>query len=120
MQKEHVNAALKLLTDNMTGGILALNDEALDMLRQKHPEARNRQEDITLQGPMKSINPILFVEIDDEMIIKAAKNTKGGSGPSGMDADGWRKILVSRIYGDYGKDLRRAFAEFIKKIFIYR
>ena len=93
----------------MTGGILPLNDETLDLLRQKHPEARNRQEDITLQGPMQSINPILFDEIDDEMIIKAAKNTKGGSAPSGMDADGWRKILVSRVYGDSAKGICRVY-----------
>ena len=44
MQKGHVNAALKRLTDNMTVGILPLNDETLDLLRQKHPKARNRQE----------------------------------------------------------------------------
>ena len=40
MQKGHVNAALKLLTNNMTGGILPLKVETLDLLRQKHLEAR--------------------------------------------------------------------------------
>ena len=42
--------------------------------------------------------------------------TKGGSGPSGMDAGGWRKILSSRVYGVTGRDLRRALANVIKKI----
>jgi hypothetical protein len=33
-----------------------------------------------------------------------------------MDADGWRKILTSNHYGPTGADLRKAFAEVIKKM----
>ena len=29
------------------------------------------------------------------MVLQAAIDTRGGSGPSGMDADGWRRILTS-------------------------
>ena len=36
--------------------------------------------------------------------------------PSGLDADGWRKVLASKSYGTINADLRRAFANFIKKI----
>ena len=50
------------------------------------------------------------------MVKEAALKTKGGSGPSGLDADGWRKILVSKSYGTINADLRRAFANVIKKI----
>ena len=48
--------------------------------------------------------------------MKAAQKTKGGSGPSGLDADGWRKPLTSRVYGDDGRDLRTAIANVTKKI----
>ena len=41
---------------------------------------------------------------------------KGGSGPSGLDADGWRRILISSVYGTATTDLRCAIAEFIKKL----
>ena len=50
------------------------------------------------------------------MVKEAALKTKGGSGPSGLDADGWRKILVSKSYRTINADLRRAFANVIKKI----
>ena len=33
-----------------------------------------------------------------------------------MDADGWRKLLVSKVYGECGQDLRSAFAVSIKKM----
>ena len=39
LQKGNVNGALKLLTNNMSGGILPLNDDTLNLLIQKHPEA---------------------------------------------------------------------------------
>ena len=50
------------------------------------------------------------------MVKVAALKTKGGSGPSKLDADRWRKIFVSKSYGIINVDLRRAFASVIKKI----
>ena len=62
--------------------------------------------------------PVIFEDIDESIAKEAALKTKGGSGPSGLDADGWRKILVSMSYGTVNPDLRRAFANVIKKICI--
>ena len=39
----------------------------------------------------------------------AANNNKG------LDAVGWRKPLTSKVYGDSGRDLRRAIANMIKR-----
>ena len=50
------------------------------------------------------------------MVKEAALKTKGGSGPSRLDTDGWRKILESTSYGRINADLRRAFVNVIKKI----
>ena len=44
MQKGNVNGALKLLTNNMSNGILPLTDETLHLLRTKHPEMQNAHE----------------------------------------------------------------------------
>ena len=52
------------------------------------------------------------------MVLEVVKITREGSGPSGMDEDGWRRILVSRDYGDAGNDLRKVIASLIKKICI--
>ena len=48
--------------------------------------------------------------------MKAAMLTKGGSGPSGLDADGWRKILTSRSFGTVSSKLRKTFALFVKSL----
>ena len=46
--------------------------------------------------------------------------TRGGSGPSGLDADGWRRILISQNFGKSNGDLRKAIARCIKKLCIER
>ena len=114
MQRGNVNAAIRLLTDNMSHGILPLNKETLGLLIQKHPESEEATKDVILQGPIKEANPIVFETIDESLILKSAQATKGGSGPSGMDADGWRKPFTSKVYGDCGVDLRTALANFTK------
>ena len=48
------------------------------------------------------------------MVKEAALKTKSGSGSSGLDPDGWRKILVPKSYGKINADLRRPFDNIIK------
>ncbi|XP_066919036.1 uncharacterized protein [Clytia hemisphaerica] len=116
MEKGDVNGAIKLLTNNMSGGVLPLDDQTINLLRQKHPEGRDTNENNLLNGPIQHIDPIVFECIDEEMVSKAALSTQGGSGPSGMDADGWRKPLTSKVYGDCGKDLRKSIAKLTRKL----
>ena len=52
------------------------------------------------------------------MILKAATLTKGESGPSSLDAGGWRRILTSREFGTSSSDLRKTFPQLIKRLFI--
>ena len=51
MSKGNVNRVLKLLTENMSNRILPLNDEILEMLKQKYPEANESLQEALLQGP---------------------------------------------------------------------
>ena len=46
------------------------------------------------------------------------KLTKGGSGPSSLDADEWRRMLTSREFGTSSTDLRKTFAQVIKNLCI--
>ena len=48
--------------------------------------------------------------------LKAAIRTKGGSEPSGLDADGLRRIIVSSCFGTVTSDLRKAIPELVKKL----
>ena len=111
MKKGNVNSAMKILTDNMKNSILPLTGQTLNQLQLKHPEEKEASQEILL-----TIHPIKFESIiDAEKIQKGAVKTQGGSGPSGMDADGWKRILISKQFGKSSIDLRVAFAEVIKK-----
>ena len=116
MSKGNVNGALKLLTENMSNGILPLNDQTLMVLKQKHPEANELPQEVLLQGPAWPVHPIVYEDMDESLILKAAMLTKKGSGPSGLDDDGWRKILTSRSFGTASSDLRKIFALFVKSL----
>ena len=54
--------------------------------------------------------------MDESLILKAAMLTKGGSGPSVLDANGRRKILASRSFGTESSDLCKTFALFVKTL----
>ena len=116
MSKGNVNGALKLLTENMSNGILPLNDKTLTMLNQKHPEANEPPQEVLLQGPTRPVHPIVYEDMDESLILKVGMLTKGGSGLSGLDADGLRKILTSRSFGTASFELRKTFALFVKRL----
>ena len=103
----------------MNNGILPLNEDTLIMLEQKHPEPKEAIDKVLLTEPLQRIHPIVYDVIDEDMVLKAATVTKGGSGPSGLDGDGWRRILCSTAFGTTNTDLRKAVAEMIKKLYIY-
>ena len=118
MSKGNVNEALKLLTENMSNGILPLNDKTLKMLKQKQPEGNEPLQNVLMQGSTRPVNLIVSEDMDESLILKAAIITKDGSGPSGLDADGWKKILTSRSFGTASSDLRKTFALFIKRLYL--
>ena len=62
------------------------------------------------------MHKIKYECIDAEVIRNTALRTRGGSGPSGMDADGWRRILTSNSFGQSSTDLCNALANVAKKI----
>ena len=119
MSKGNVNGALKLLTNNMSNRILPLTDAILlHLLKQKHLESRKPPPEVLIEGPIRKINPVVYDDIDKSLVLKAAKLTKGQSGPSGLDADGWHRILNSREFGTSSSDLRKTFAQLIKRLCI--
>ena len=72
------------------------------MVKQTHPptlwwhiKALTRKKNLQIKpsckiiiiGDPTTIHLIIFEKIDEELIIRGAVKTKGGSGPSGIDAD---------------------------------
>jgi hypothetical protein len=69
-----------------------------------------------MDGPLPFVDPVMFQNITESTIMKSALRTRGSSGQSGLDADGWRRILVSKNFGNVGKDLRCALSGFAQKV----
>lgn len=95
---------------------MPLDTSTVNSLIQKHPTKHPANSDALLKGEAERIHPIKFASIDEELIRKVAMKTKGGSGPSGLDAEGWRRLLVSNNFKSVGCDLRKAFAAVVKKL----
>ena len=66
-----------------------------DVLRSKHPCGKPVQENSLLHGPIDSIDPVIFDAIDGTSIHAAALRISGAAGPSGLDANGWKRLCVS-------------------------
>ena len=49
------------------------------------------------------------------MISKAAMKIRGGSGPSGLDADGWKRTLLSKNFGESSSGCCQMLAKVTKK-----
>lgn len=77
---------------------LSLSDEVLEDLKKKHPPPEPIEENSLLEGPVEQILPCYFDTIDEQTVLKAALNTKGSAGPSGMDADLYRRLLCSKNF----------------------
>ena len=116
MQRGNAEGARKLLTNDMSNGILPLTDETLHLCRTKNSEIKKAYEEVLLQGGVKQVHPVVYEAIDEALISKAAFKKKGGCGPSGFDAENWRRILVSKSFGSSFLDFQKSFGNFTKTL----
>ena len=115
MLRGNVNAALRLLSSTGKAGLLKIDEESIRQLHEKHPEGEPLNEEMMLTGPMKQVHPVIFDDINEEMVQKVALRTKGAAGPSNYDAKDWRSMLVSRVFGSSSSDLCTAVVNIAKK-----
>ena len=111
-----VNSALQYLSDDQGGGILPLSDDVMEQLKEKHPEPQGFQLGSPLFGPIKDISHTLYYEIDGDMVRDATLRTKGSGGPSGVDANGFRRILTCKSFKRSGTELCEAIASMTKRL----
>ena len=98
-----LSAAIKFLDKESSSGLLDLSPEILEGLIEKHPPASEIGDECLLNGPVDQVPPSIFDHIDEKMIYLT---TKGSAGPSGMDAELYRRILCSKNFSNDGKSLR--------------
>ena len=111
-----VNAAIRLLDKTQPSALLEMNEDTLNDLKEKHPDAKLPDQSVMIEAEAPFGDPIIFNNIDESTISKAALRTKGAAGPSGLDADGWRRILVSKNFGKHGQYLRSSIAQMTRII----
>ena len=116
MEDGKVSKALKLLESSNKGGILPLTEETFEVLLEKHPKASEASNDILIQEEVQNVHPVIYDSIDSEMVRDAIKKKRGSAGPSGLDADGWRRILMSGNFGSSVEDLRKTIADMTKRL----
>ena len=102
-----IKQAVRLLEKDASNGVLPLNLETLQELQMKYPEGKPKYAEMLLQGPIEIVSNVIFDE-----------KTKGSAGPSLYDADDWRNMLGSNLYGAEAEDLRKNLANLAKELCI--
>ena len=111
-----VNAAINFLSEDQVQGILPIDEEVIMELKAKHPPPSLVNEDVLLQGPIDKVSPRYFDGIDETMIKNAARLTRGAAGPSNLDGEQFKMMLVSNKFKKEGKEMREQLATMAKKL----
>ena len=97
-----IHSAIRYLSSEPSGGVLDMEtviDEQTgvtvrDALLQKHPQPVEPPESALLADDPQEINPIIYDRITPELIRRIGRQVQGSSGPSGLDADAWCRMLT--------------------------
>ena len=111
-----LSAAIKFLDKQASSGVLPLSREVISELKEKHPMAREATSGSLLFGPVFEMPVGAFNTIDERKILAAALRTKGSAGPSGVDANVFRRMICSKNFGPQAKSLREEIALLCKNM----
>ena len=115
-----LDSALRQLSDGPSGGIHHLDDvigdaSVRDILKDKHPQAEPLHLDAVIPGQAPAPpHPVLFESLTREVVRWAALRTQGAGGPSGVDADTWRRMCTS--FGECSDELCDALAKCARRL----
>ena len=100
MSAGKISNALRCINDCEKGGVLSLtekidNKSVLDILKEKHPPASRCDDRYIVEKPsnVTPYHPVIFDKIQGRIVRNAAMKTHGSHGPSGVDANEWRRWL---------------------------
>ena len=111
-----INSALCYLSEN-DGGVLPLIDDVMAQLREKHPNPQEARLGPLLFGPVEGVPVSIYRQINGEIVRYATLRTKGSGGPSGVDANGFRRILASNLFKKSGTELCAAIAAMARRLY---
>ena len=104
---------MKLLAENMQNGIHPLNQKKLNQSKQKNPQGKEAELDVLLTDASEQVHPMKLDALDADLVKRVAVKVRSGAGPSGLDADGWGRILITKQFSNSSSDLCTAIAELI-------
>jgi len=85
-------------------------------LKEKNPEAQKAPLGTIVFGTIEEVPDVIYQQINAEMVRDAALRTKGSGGPSGIDANGFRRMLACKSCKKSGTDLCAAIATTARKL----
>ena len=85
-------------------------------MKEKHPKPAPIPKDAFLHGPIEDIPSWFFESINEESVMEAVLRSSRSSGPPGLDAEAYRRILCSKNFSASGKSLREEIAVLVKNL----
>ena len=101
-----VKNALKLLEEDPSVGCLPFTETVEKELKQLHPTMAVPDRTALLFGPKETIPEVAYKSITEDVVAKTAGRLNGSAGPSGLDAEVFKRMLCSKSYSQDGKMLR--------------
>ena len=97
-----LHSAARGLSDEAGGGVLRLDDvvdatgdrTVMNVLREKHPAPADLVPECEVAGDPVQPREAIFAGLTADRIKKVSRVVQGSSGPSGVDADGWRRMTT--------------------------
>ena len=65
-----VNAAIRILDDDTSSGVLPFSANVIKNLRQKHRDAKPLNDTMMLHGPFNHVNEIIFDGVNTDLVRK--------------------------------------------------
>ena len=121
MSRGKISNALRVLSDEHKSGVLAPTDlidgrPVLEILCDKHPEGQPLEPNCIQSQHLRTLLylPDVFDKISARLVRKHAMKTHGSAGPSGLDADDWRRLLSA--FGQTSTNLCKLVANLAKRL----
>ena len=111
-----INSALRYLSENAGVDVLPLNDDVMAQLRVKHPSPQETSLGSLLFGPVEDVPDSIYQQINGKWYGMRLCEQKVRRGSSGVDANGFLRILASKSFKKSGTDLCAAIAAMTRRL----
>ena len=122
MSKGKISNAIRCLTEELKGGPLSTTQivegqSVMNILEQKHPNPKPADDSYLERNCYEETlpyHPTIFDKIDSSAIKRSAMKTNGSHGPSGLNADEWRRLLT--VFKNSSLEICKTIASLARKI----